>query len=136
MRERHRDLYFRRRRQSARSRTRGPPLHAEAAHRARRARRRRRWRGCDRPASYCEAHHIDPYATGGRTDVDRGILLCRFHHMELHHGGWRITRDGRADFVLHPPPGRGDPVILPPRLTLRRLWADLDPPPPRFRPAA
>lgn len=95
-----------------------------------------RWRGCDRPASYCEAHHIDSYATGGRTDVDRGILLCRFHHMELHHGGWRITRHRRADFVLHSPPGRGDPVLLPPRLGLRCLWAELEPPPPRFRPAA
>ena len=95
-----------------------------------------RWRGCDRPASYCEAHHIDPFAAGGRTDVDRGILLCRFHHMELHHGGWRITRDGRGDFMLHPPPGRGDPIVLRPRLALRYAWADLAPPPTRFRPAA
>ncbi|MBD8024766.1 HNH endonuclease signature motif containing protein [Microbacterium gallinarum] len=95
-----------------------------------------RWRGCDRPASYCEAHHIDPYAGGGRTDIDRGILLCRFHHMELHHGGWRITREGRADFMLHPPPGRGHPIALRPRLALRYAWADLSPPPRRFRPAA
>lgn len=95
-----------------------------------------RWRGCDRPASYCEAHHIDAYSQGGRTDIDRGILLCRWHHMELHHGGWRITREGHEDFVLHPPPGRGDPVTLPPRLALRYAWADLDPPPRRFQPAA
>ncbi|MFB8145245.1 DUF222 domain-containing protein [Microbacterium sp. NPDC056003] len=94
-----------------------------------------RWRGCDRPASYCEAHHIDPYAGGGLTDIDRGILLCRFHHMELHHGGWRITREGRADFLLHPPPGRGHPIALRPRLALRYAWADLAPPPQRFRPA-
>ena len=32
-----------------------------------------RWRGCDRPASYCEAHHIDEWhADRGRTDIDRG----------------------------------------------------------------
>ncbi|MDR2321212.1 MAG: DUF222 domain-containing protein, partial [Microbacterium sp.] len=38
-----------------------------------------RWTGCDRPASYCEAHHIDEWARDeGRTDIDRGILLCRF----------------------------------------------------------
>lgn len=92
-----------------------------------------RWRGCDRPASYCESHHIDPYSQGGRTDIDRGILLCRWHHMELHHGGWRITRAGRDDFVLHPPPGRGDPFALPPRLALRYAWSDLDPRPQRFR---
>lgn len=95
-----------------------------------------RWRGCDRPSSYCEAHHLDEFAQGGRTDIDRGILLCRWHHMELHHGGWRITRDGRGDFVLHPPPGRGRPIVLQPRLALRYAWADLDPPPKRFRAAA
>ncbi|WP_194411111.1 HNH endonuclease signature motif containing protein [Microbacterium cremeum] len=96
-----------------------------------------RWRGCDRPPSYCEAHHIDHFvADHGRTDVDRGILLCRYHHMQLHHGGWRITRDGLGDFVLHPPPGRGDPLTLAPRLTLRYAWAGIDPPPRRFLPAA
>ncbi|QTV79437.1 HNH endonuclease signature motif containing protein [Microbacterium sp. NIBRBAC000506063] len=63
-----------------------------------------RWKGCDRPPSYCEAHHIDQFDRDqGRTDIDRGILLCRFHHMQLHHGGWRITRGGAQDFLLHPP---------------------------------
>lgn len=94
-----------------------------------------RWLGCDRPASYCEAHHIDRYAEGGRTDVDRGILLCRFHHMNLHHGGWRITRDGTGDFLLHPPDG-APPMPLPTRLPRRYAWGDLQPPPRRFRPAA
>ncbi|GAA2010270.1 HNH endonuclease signature motif containing protein [Microbacterium ulmi] len=95
-----------------------------------------RWRGCDRAASHCEAHHIDPHAQGGRTDIDRGILLCRWHHRELHHGGWRIIRQGKGEFVLHPPPGRGDPIVLTPRLALRCAWADLAPPPKRFRPGA
>ncbi|MGK3954200.1 HNH endonuclease [Microbacterium sp. I2] len=94
-----------------------------------------RWRDCDRPASYCEAHHIDPYSEGGRTDIDRGILLCRWHHMQLHHGEWRITRDGKNDFVLHPPDG-GEPRALPARLARRYAWGDLQPPPRRFRPAA
>ncbi len=93
-----------------------------------------RWPGCDRPASYTEAHHIDPYASGGRTDIDRGILLCRFHHMELHHGGWSITRDGKSDFVLHD--RHGTAIVLTRRLPLRYLWGDIDPPPIRFRPAA
>ena len=94
-----------------------------------------RWRGCDRPASYCEAHHIDQYARdGGRTDIDRGILLCRFHHMQLHHGGWRITRDGLGDFLLHPP--GGDPIALAPRLARRYVWGEVEPPPRRFRLAA
>jgi hypothetical protein len=99
-----------------------------------------RWRDCDRPASMCEAHHIDPYSQGGHTDVDRGILLCRFHHMQLHHGRWHITRHGHGDFILHPPPGAGastgEPLVLAPRLALTYAWAGIDPPPKRFRPAA
>ena len=93
-----------------------------------------RWRNCDRPASYCEAHHIDEWAGGGRTDVERGILLCRFHHMQLHHGGWRITRDGTDDFVLRDPDGAT--FTLPPRVALRYAFSDIDPPPRRFAPAA
>ena len=93
-----------------------------------------RWRGCDRPASYCEAHHIDHFGEGGRTDVDRGILLCRFHHMNLHHGRWRISRESKGDFVLHHP--SGDAVVLKPRIALTSAWAGIDPPPRRFRPTA
>lgn len=94
-----------------------------------------RWRGCDRPASYCEAHHIDHWdADGGRTDVDRGILLCRFHHMTLHNGGWRVSREGKGDFLLHPP-GDAPPIALRARLGLSYTWG-VDPPPPRFQPAA
>ncbi|MEJ1090792.1 HNH endonuclease signature motif containing protein [Microbacterium istanbulense] len=106
-----------------------------------------RWPQCDRPASYCEAHHTVAWSDGGRTDVDDGILLCRHHHMNLHHHGWWITRlahphrQGRdreepagADYRLHHP--SGTTIDLHPRLALRYAWGDIDPPPPRFRPAA
>ncbi|WP_175985038.1 HNH endonuclease signature motif containing protein [Microbacterium tenebrionis] len=94
-----------------------------------------RWRGCDRPSSYCEAHHIDEWHRDqGRTDIDRGILLCRYHHMTLHHGGWWITRDGTGDFVLHHPSGETFPMR--PRAALSYAWGGIDPPPKRFRPAA
>ncbi len=69
-----------------------------------------RWPGCDRPPAYCEAHHIDEWQRDrGRTDLDRGILLCRFHHMQLHSNRWKITRDRTGPdrygpFLLHPPP--------------------------------
>lgn len=85
-----------------------------------------RWPGCCAPASYTESHHIDHWnADGGRTDIDRGILLCRFHHMLLHNQGWKITRDGKGEFVLHPPPGGGEPVVLRSRSAVRWAW---DPP--------
>lgn len=94
-----------------------------------------RWRGCDRPASYCEAHHIDEWHKDqGRTDIDRGILLCRYHHLTLHHGRWRITRRGKDDFILHHP--SGETVDLRPRAVLSYAFGGIDPPPKRFRPAA
>lgn len=94
-----------------------------------------RWRDCDRPASYCEAHHIDEWCRDqGRTDIDRGIMLCRYHHMTLHHGGWRITREGIDDFELHEP--TGETHTMRPRAVLISAWNGIDPPPKRFRPAA
>ncbi len=94
-----------------------------------------RWKNCDRPASYGEAHHIDEWAADkGETNIDRGILLCRYHHMALHNGGWKITRRGTDDFMLHPPGSGDDPIPLPRRTNLRYLWGDLALPPRRFRP--
>lgn len=50
--------------------------------------------GCDRPPSFCEAHHIDEWsAHRGRTDIDRGVLLCVFHHVHVHASGSRIEVD-------------------------------------------
>jgi hypothetical protein len=71
------------------------------------------WKGCERPPSWCEAHHIDHYARDhGRTDLQRGVLLCKHHHLKLHNEGWQISRqDGR--YWLHPPPDRpGPPQLL------------------------
>lgn len=94
--------------------------------------------GCPVPAAYCESHHIDHVAAGGRTDIDRGILLCRFHHMQLHNNGWRIVRDGLGPFILIPPPGHRSPdgAETPPRkLHTKAPWAwAWDPPPPPDRP--
>ncbi len=86
------------------------------------------WPGCDRPPSYTEAHHIDHWhADDGRTDIDRGILLCCYHHLHLHVQGWRITRDGRGTFLLHPPPGEAtEPIELRSQAPLRWMF---DPPP-------
>ncbi|MBB5743387.1 hypothetical protein HD600_001884 [Microbacterium ginsengiterrae] len=100
---------------------------------------------CRVPASYCEAHHCDHWLDDdGRTDLDRGILLCRHHHMLLHNNGWKITRDDLGPFMLHPPGRRGsgeggggqshgatepatsEPIALTSRSPLRWAW---DPPP-------
>ncbi|MBX9921246.1 MAG: HNH endonuclease [Mycolicibacterium frederiksbergense] len=46
--------------------------------------------GCGRPVSWCDAHHITPWADGGATSLDNGVLLCRLHHTAIHHGGWQV----------------------------------------------
>lgn len=48
--------------------------------------RRCRAPGCAAPPDWCEAHHVRPWAEGGDTDVDHGLLLCNFHHHEVHRG--------------------------------------------------
>src|SRR5690606_29618679 len=32
------------------------------------------WPGCDRPASWCDAHHVIPWVEGGNTAVENGCL--------------------------------------------------------------
>jgi len=62
-----------------------------------------RFPGCDRPPSWCEAHHIDEwFRHEGRTDIADGILLCRHHHLLVHNNDWRVTRDGAEYFVVPP----------------------------------
>ena len=62
-----------------------------------------RFPGCDRPPSWCEAHHINEwYRHGGRTDLADGMLLCRHHHLLVHNNDWRVTREG-ADYFVVPP---------------------------------
>src|ERR687897_2210013 len=41
--------------------------------------------GCDRPSSWCDAHHVDHWADGGTTSLANLVLLCRRHHRLMHH---------------------------------------------------
>ena len=60
-------------------------------------------RGCRFPGCglrHCDAHHVEHWAEGGRTELDNLLLLCRFHHRELHEGGFRVelAADGSSCF--------------------------------------
>lgn len=60
---------------------------------------------CDRPPGWCEAHHAEqPFSIGKTTRLDEGVLLCPFHHHQVHDDGWAIRfnpADGRPDY-RHP----------------------------------
>ena len=58
--------------------------------------------GCNRPPSWCQAHHIVPWSKGGLTTVANGVLLCGYHHRHLHQDTWQVrtARDGHPR--VHP----------------------------------
>ena len=52
-------------------------------------------RGCVFPGcqarGFLEVHHLDHWADGGATDLDRLVCLCPFHHDAHHRGEFTIT---------------------------------------------
>jgi hypothetical protein len=56
--------------------------------------------GCHRKPRYCQAHHIVEWADGGLTDISNMVLLCLYHHIEVHQGGWSIRMvQGVPEFI-------------------------------------
>ncbi|MGZ4437047.1 MAG: DUF222 domain-containing protein [Nocardioidaceae bacterium] len=47
---------------------------------------------CDRPATWCEAHHERPWSESGATTVADGRLLCPWHHHKAHDPAYTRTR--------------------------------------------
>jgi len=59
-----------------------------------------RFPGCDRPHTWCDAHHVVHWADGGPTALLNLVLLCRRHHRMVHQpGGFRLElAEGRPVF--------------------------------------
>jgi hypothetical protein len=56
--------------------------------------------GCDRPATWCQVHHVHHWTKGGHTCKENGILLCTQHHDLVHPPGkFTLTlEEGRPVF--------------------------------------
>jgi hypothetical protein len=46
-----------------------------------------RFPGCDRPHTWCDAHHVVHWADGGPTALTNLVLLCRRRHRMVHRPG-------------------------------------------------
>jgi hypothetical protein len=65
--------------------------------------------GCDRPPSWCDAHHVDEWDDNGPTDINNLGLLCRHHHRVTHRPGWTMTRTAQPPTTQPNDPNTGDP---------------------------
>jgi hypothetical protein len=85
------------------------------------------WPLCDRPPSWCETHHVEPWSSAthppGRTDTDNGVLLCHFHHSHLHRSSWTLTMIDGAPHII--PPTWIDTSRTPRPCTRRRTAASI-----------
>jgi len=52
-----------------------------------------RWPGCEAPSAWCDIHHLTAWYLGGQTKVEELVSLCRWHHVRVHEGQWRIHLD-------------------------------------------
>lgn len=59
-----------------------------------------RYPGCSAPPIICEVHHILWWSRSGPTAVKNGILICAFHHRQVHQRDIAIAHDGAGGFTF------------------------------------
>lgn len=74
-----------------------------------------RFPGCDRPHTWCDAHHVVHWADGGSTALSNLILLCRQHHRSIHAGRARLDMDDGLPVFRRPDGSRLEPRVPYPR---------------------
>src|SRR5262249_58837769 len=78
-----------------------------------------RWPGCDRPATWCDGHHVQRFTDGGPTTITNLVLLCRRHHRRLHQPGMHAKLLPDATFEVTDPNGLVRTSHPPSRLPIR-----------------
>ena len=61
-------------------------------------------RCCRASPEHCDAHHVNGWNNHGPTDLDNGMLLCRYGcHRGMHEGHWNVTGtpNNRLTFTDH-----------------------------------
>lgn len=62
-----------------------------------------RFPGCT--SRICDAHHIEHWADGGKTEIGNLVLLCPTHHRAVHEEGWQVRLE-RGQPTFSSPAGR------------------------------
>ena len=57
--------------------------------------------GCTVPATWCEAHHSDPWVPSGKTNLGDGILFCSWHHHRAHDPRYEAVTLPNGDTRFH-----------------------------------
>jgi hypothetical protein len=77
------------------------------------AQRRELWRrdgDCRFPdcghTNFTIAHHVIHWEHQGLTDLSNLVLLCQYHHHQVHRRGWRILGDANGELTFIGPAGR------------------------------
>ena len=63
-----------------------------------------RFPGC-RNRRFVDIHHVEHWADGGETAIEKLMLLCSKHHALVHEGRFRIDRDFRNSWTFFRPDG-------------------------------
>ncbi len=71
---------------------------------------------------FTNCHHIDEWNSGGVTDLDNLVLLCKHHHDLIHHKVWSLSGDANVELRFVGPTGQ----VMTTRPS--RLWAQVSDP--------
>jgi hypothetical protein len=71
--------------------------------------------GCTAPLAACDAHHVQWWRHGGKTDLQNLVMVCSAHHTAVHAGTWTLTIINQIPWVI--PPRWLDPQQRPVRNT-------------------
>jgi len=64
-----------------------------------------RFPGCTN-VTFTNAHHIAPWQSGGRTDLDNLVLLCEHHHHVVHSREWTMSGNANEELTFTGSTGR------------------------------